>query len=183
MENKNLICGYCGRTISSDRGYKIAGTSDGTGNPTGGIYICPNCGAPTFFSPQGDVLPSPAYGNAIEHLPTDIEVAYEEARRCTSQNCHTAAVLLCRKILMNIAVNKGANKGLRFIEYVDFLSEHGYIPPNGKEWVTHIKDKGNEATHEIPAMKPEDAKEIIVFTEMLLKFVYEFPAMITPSQD
>jgi len=28
---------------------------------------------------------------------------YEEARRCTSQNCFTAAVLLCRKMLMNIA--------------------------------------------------------------------------------
>ena len=183
IDNKSWICGYCTHKVASDRGYRIGPHSDGSGSQIGGVYICPNCGAPTFFSPQGDVLPSPAYGNAIEHLPLDIEVAYEEARRCTSQNCHTAAVLLCRKILMNIAVNQGAKEGLRFIEYVNFLSENGYVPPNGKHWVDHIRKKGNEATHEISVMKPDDAKEIIVFTEMLLKFVYEFPAMISSSQN
>jgi hypothetical protein len=37
---------------------------------------------------------------------------YEEARRCTGQGCFTAAVLLCRKMLMNIAVEQGAAEGL-----------------------------------------------------------------------
>lgn len=181
--NKKWKCGYCSYAVSSDRGYEIGSCPDGSGTQIGGIYICPNCGAPTFFSPQGDVLPSPSFGNPVEHLPMDIEAVYEEARRCTSQNCYTAAVLICRKILMNIAVHKGAKEGLKFIEYVNFLLENHYIPPNGKVWVDHIKDKGNKATHEISVMAPDDAKKIIVFTEMLLKLVYEFPAMISPSED
>ncbi len=83
---------------------------------------------------------------------------------------------------MNIAVSQGANGELKFVEYVNFLSEKGYIPPNGKQWVDHIRKKGNEATHEILLMKPDDAREILMFTEMLLKFIYEFPAMVDSDE-
>ena len=79
---------------------------------------------------------------------------------------------------MNIAVSKGAKEGLSFYDYVDFLSDENYIPPNGKGWVDHIRKKGNDATHEISIMEQEDAKELIDFAEMLLKFIYEFPESI-----
>jgi len=64
------------------------------------------------------------------------------------------------------------------MEYVNYLSEIGYVPPNGKHWVDHIRKKGNEATHEIALMDENDAKELITFTEMLLKFIYEFPTTV-----
>lgn len=79
---------------------------------------------------------------------------------------------------MNIAVANGAHEGLKFIQYVDYLAEKGFVPPNGKEWVDHIRCKGNEATHEIKIMNRSDAEELIGFLEMLLKFIYEFPARI-----
>ena len=82
---------------------------------------------------------------------------------------------------MNIAVNQGAKEGLKFIEYVTYLSDNGYTPPNGKHWVDHIRKKGNEATHEITVMSENDAKELIVFIEMLLRFIFEFPSMV-PNQ-
>jgi hypothetical protein len=53
-----------------------------------------------------------------------------------------------------------------------------YVPPNGKQWVDHIRKKGNEATHEIALMSEADAKELLVFLEMLLRFIYELPNMI-----
>lgn len=81
-------------------------------------------------------------------------------------------------MLMNIAVEQGAKEGLKFIEYVNHLAEDGYIPPNGKGWVDHIRKKGNEATHEIALMGKGDAEELILFSEMLLKFIYEFPARV-----
>ena len=79
---------------------------------------------------------------------------------------------------MNIAVAQGAEEGLTFAQYVDYLAAQGYLPPNGKEWVSHIRKKGNEATHEIRIMEREDAEELIEFSEMLLKFMYEYPARI-----
>jgi hypothetical protein len=82
---------------------------------------------------------------------------------------------------MNLAVAQGAREGLKFVEYVNYLSERGYIPPHGKDWVDHIRKKGNEATHEIALMNENDARNILTFTEMLLRFVYEFPAMLNPN--
>src|SRR6266571_7617624 len=113
-------------------------------------------------------------------MALSVNELYEEARRCSSQNCFTAAVLLCRKMLMNIAVAQGATEGLRFIEYVTYLSDKGFVPPNGKHWVDHIRKKGNEATHEIALMAEGDAKELISFIEMLLRFIYEFPSLVPP---
>ena len=103
---------------------------------------------------------------------------YDEARNCTSASCYTAAVLICRKLLMNIAVSQGAKPGETFISYVNYLAEDGYVPPNGKGWVDHIRKKGNEATHEIALMSQADAQELISFSEMLLKFIYEFPSRV-----
>lgn len=76
---------------------------------------------------------------------------------------------------MHIAVSKGAAPGKNFIDYVEFLSSKGYVPPDAKEWVDHIRTKGNEANHEIVIMSEEDAKDLIGFVVMLLKLVYEFP--------
>lgn len=42
----------------------------------------------------------------------------------------------------------------------------------------HIRKKGNEATHEIALMTDNDARELLGFVEMLLRFIYEFPKMI-----
>jgi len=84
-------------------------------------------------------------------------------------------------MLMNIAVQQGATEGLKFIEYVSYLADKGFVPPNGKHWVDHIRKKGNEATHEIAIMVEQDAKDLISFIEMLLRFIYEFPSMI-PAQ-
>lgn len=76
---------------------------------------------------------------------------------------------------MNISVSHQAPVGESFMFYVEHLSKAGYVPPNGREWVDHIRKKGNEATHEISVMERADAEDLISFVGMLLKFVYEFP--------
>ena len=66
------------------------------------------------------------------------------------------------------------------MEYVEYLSQKGYIPSDGKGWVDYIRTKGNEANHEIKIMSSADAADLITFSEMLLKLVYEFPAKVQP---
>lgn len=178
ITNKNFKCGYCGENVASDRGYKIGQHGDGSGVQLGGSYICPNCKGLNFISPQGEWFPGQVFGRGVKNVPEELDKLYEEARKCVKEKCYTGSVLLCRKMLMNIAVAQGAKEGLRFIEYVNYLAENGFVPPNGKKWVDHIRKKGNEATHEIALMEENDAKDLIVFTEMLLMFIYEFPAMV-----
>lgn len=96
----------------------------------------------------------------------------------SDQDAFTACVLACRKLLIHLAVQEGAKPNLSFVDYIDYLANKGYVPPNGKIWVDHIRKKGNEANHEIVLMSQDDARELLSFVEMLLKFMYEFPARI-----
>lgn len=175
------VCGYCGAKVSSEKGYKIINLAANKPIETqhGGVFICPSCNGPTYFPPdESRQVPGSAFGNDVAHVPAELENLYSEARSCIAIGNYTASVLVARKMLMNVAVQQKAAENLKFVEYVDFLSDEGFVPPNGKHWVDHIRKKGNEANHEISLMTERDAKELIVFLEMLLKFIYEFPNLV-----
>jgi len=144
------------------------------------VYICSFCGKPTFFESNGKQFPGVAFGDTVDSLPPDVASLYNEARFSMTVNAFTSAVLTCRKLLMHLAVEKGAPAGGSFLDYVEYLAQKGYVPPDGKGWVDHIRKKGNEANHEIKIMLEADAKDLIQFSEMLLKFMYEFPAKVPP---
>ncbi len=165
------VCGFCGYNVASSLGYFTGVQTNGS---QGYLYICPNCGGPSFVLGSKQI-PGVAPGNKVEHLPEDIACLYNEARQSILVQAYTASVLACRKLLMNIAVAHGAKEGGTFISYVEHLANAGFVPPNGRAWVDHIRSKGNEATHEIRLMKEGEAIELVSFAEMLLKFVFEFP--------
>jgi hypothetical protein len=121
-------------------------------------------------------------GADLEGLPPDVLSLYNEARDCTSKGAYTAAILTCRKIIMHVAVEKGAEEGRNFIEYVDYLDSEGYIPKEGKGWVDHIRQRSNEANHEIVIMQKVDAQLLMGFIEMLLRLVYEFKSRLQPLE-
>ncbi|WP_281659114.1 DUF4145 domain-containing protein [Halobacillus sp. Cin3] len=174
VTGESYLCGYCGSNAGPSKKYSTK-TLD-TVMLGGDIYICPSCNKPTFMtSDKKEQVPGPRVGNGVEHLPDEIKSIYEEARNCISINSYTSAVLICRKILMNVSVTKGAKEGEKFITYVNYLEERGYMPPDSRAWVDMIRKKGNEATHEIPSITKTDAIELLEFTEMLLRFIYELP--------
>ncbi|CAI8804524.1 DUF4145 domain-containing protein [Pseudomonas sp. IT-P74] len=173
LNSKSYTCGYCSNTVASALGYSSASNQH--------LYVCPHCHNPSYWGNGIYQVPGIAPGRSVAHLPADISGLYDEARKCAGAGSYTGSVLLCRKLLMNIGVQEGADEGKSFIFYIDFLADKGFIPPNGRAWVDHIRKKGNEATHEIALMTGTDATELITFTEMLLKFIYEFPnAIATP---
>lgn len=172
MRTRPYTCGYCGSYVASDKGF-----ASHYGNLE--IHICADCNQPSFFHEERQV-PGVPYGEEVGNLPDDIAKLYSEARNCMASSSPTAAVLTCRKILMNVAVDKGAPEGEKFIQYVDYLDSKGYVPPDGRGWVDHIRKKSNEANHEIVLMERNDAEELITFLAMLLKLIYEFPGKIPP---
>jgi hypothetical protein len=177
ITSKSYNCGYCGKSLASEKGYL---GQDEAKNIRGSIYICHFCFKPTYFDHSKESqTPGPTFANNVNDISDkNVEALYLEARNSYSSNSFTAAVLVCRKLLMHIAVSKGAEENLSFIAYVEYLSNNNYIPPDAKDWVDHIRTKGNEANHEINIMKKEEAEDLIQFIEMLLKMIYEFPASI-----
>lgn len=177
--SKTFVCGHCGSSIASQVGYY--GNSGQSRVAT--IYICHQCNKPTFFFEDKQV-PGAHFGNSVKHIPdANVEKLYEEARTCFSVNAFTSSVMCCRKLLMSIAVSEGAEEGKSFIEYVNYLNDNNFIPPKGKSWVDAIRKLGNEANHSIEFKNPDEARLIITFTEMLLKFIYEMPGLLgnTPT--
>ena len=180
LEPRSYVCGYCNHTVGPDKGWgtQQSHTVNNRSVHDGHVYLCSFCGKPTYFDVMGKQYPGAPFGNDVESLPKDVAALYDEARECMTVNSFTAAVLTCRKLLMHLAVEKGAPTGKSFLEYVEYLAQKGYVPPDGKGWVDHIRKKGNEANHEIKIMAEADAQDLIAFSEMLLKFVFEFPAKV-----
>ena len=174
LASHKFVCGYCNEHVASDKGY-----ADQLGRR---IYICSHCELPNFFSLGGIQVPGIAPGNPVKGLPEDILSLYKEARQCASVSSYTASVMLCRKILMHIAVEKDAEENKSFKDYVDYLKEKHYLPPDSEEWVNHIREKGNEANHEITICTKEDAQNLIRLVEMLTKFIYEYSSFDATNQ-
>lgn len=191
IESQNYVCGHCGNNICSESGFR--GEFNFRDTPTrtnvnlpAFIYICHQCTKPTFIVNKKYMewtweiqVPGASIGNDVADISDEmVQSLYNEARDCFKVNAFTASVLSCRKLLMHIAVSKGAEEGQTFIQYVEYFSEKNFIPPGAKDWVDHIRQKGNEANHEIVIMEKSDAKDLINFIEMLLKIIFEFPAKI-----
>lgn len=175
ISSRSYSCAFCGNLIASDKGWFGLGSNSNEQIAT--LHICHQCQMPTFFN-RDDQYPNEVFGNKVSNIEDPlVEKLYEEARKCTAMNCYTASVMCCRKLLMHIAVSKGAQESENFAYYVNYLKTNNFVPPDAK-WVDHIRLKGNEANHQILIMEEEDAKYLIAFIEVLLKMIYEFPALI-----
>ncbi|WP_373471802.1 DUF4145 domain-containing protein [Carnobacterium alterfunditum] len=180
LRSRKFICGNCSSNVASSEGYVIEYLNDYDGRIATnssmeyGIYLCPHCDFPTYFSEKNEQFPMPKYGKEVEGLPEEVEYLYKEARSSYSARAFTGAVLLARKALSNIAISFGADDGKNFVFYVDFLDKNGYIPENSKKWVDKIRTMGNEATHKKDAKTKEEAQTTLKFLEMLLVINFEY---------
>jgi hypothetical protein len=179
----SYTCGYCGNLVGPSTGYSGGEQVQVANQPLPHtILICSFCNKPTYFERRDIALqtPAPTFGNSVTHVPDEASSLFDEARRCVMVHAYTASVLSCRKLLMHIAVVEGVPEGNTFVQYIDFLADRNFIPPNGRGWVDYIRLRGNEANHTIQIMTKVDAENLLTFSEMLLKFIYEFPHRVLP---
>lgn len=168
----SYVCGHCNNRVT---GAVVASYSwqDQMRNTVRNLWVlCPGCALGSVIV-QGRLIPGAAFGPKIEGLPSDVCAAYEEVRQCMKSNAYTASELLCRKILMHIGVEKGAQEGKSFVFYLDHLEKAGYVTPPMKGWVGAIRTNGNESTHSIAAPSKERAESTVMFTAELLRLTYE----------
>lgn len=173
-------CGHCGTDVS---GAVIAYTTDERGVMRIRWLQCPTCHNGSVQAADEAVHPGVPFGPVLQGLPAATEAAYSEARRCLAVNANTAAEVMCRKILMHVAVDKGAKEGDTFASYIDYLQQQGYVTPPMQGWVTLIKEHGNLANHRLDPPDRKRAEGTLLFTVQLLRSVYEMgfiAAQFTP---
>lgn len=175
IESTPFICWNCGKNIATDEGY-IALYKDKYGgiNEKPMIYICHQCSAPSIVDNERHMILCPLPGKEIKKLPEEINCVYNEARTCMSVGAYTAAVMLFRKIIMNMAVAEGAKEGDKFINYVNYLCDNGFVHKRQTKQADEIRTMGNEANHKIECRTKEEAESMLKFIEFLLLNNYEF---------
>jgi hypothetical protein len=130
-------------------------------------------------SNYGVISPSTRPKRTPDNLPEADALVWEEVRTCLGSGAFMAAVMLCRKLLLHIAVENGLPEsndkgfGPGFKECVVHLESVGVITKQMLAWVEPIKDVGNTATHKIAAITEEEAYQVATFTEQLLVLAYE----------
>lgn len=125
---------------------------------------------------SGAVYPAAPAGGRVTHLPADVEQAWREARTAHAVAAYTAAEMVCRKILMHIAVDAtGSKAGKGFTEYLDDLVKGGYVTKGTEVVIDKVRQRGNIANHDLPASSESESLTTLTITEHLLRGVYEVP--------
>ena len=162
------ICGHCGANIC---------VSKGPTHTPGGYYLpkCYKCNLPTILTIDNKRYPPSGFPTTVKGLPEGIGKVYKEIKDCLVIGAWTATNMLARKLLMNVAVDKGAEENKAFTYYVSWMDKSEWNTTGLKLGLARIKNKGNEANHEIKEVTIEDVKEIFELLTMFLRLVYEFP--------
>ena len=162
-----FFCGHCDTQVT---GPAVASHQ---GDHGGVVWLlCTNCDR-GLVSNDGVLTPGRATGPTIAGLPPAVAAAYHQARRSMSVNAFTGVELICRKILMHVAVEKGAEEGDTFASYITYLANQGYVTPPMNRWVNVIREHGNRATHELDEPDETRAESTLFFTAELLRLIYE----------
>lgn len=117
-------------------------------------------------------------------LPESDELIWEETRRCLGVGAYSAAVMLCRKLLLHTAVAHGLpakddnDRAPSYYQAVEYLQSESLITPKMRRWVDRIKDVGNDANHELEPIEKDAALDVAAFTEQLLVVLYEMDALM-----
>lgn len=167
-----MRCGHCGEgvagIVAGTVPYRFAGSAGFVK-----FIQCPLCQDGSVMAGNGVIYPPAPAGSQVRNLPADVDGAWREARTAHAVAAYTAAEIMCRKILMHVAVDVGVSKtGATFVQYVDELNKAGYITTGLKQAVDRIRNRGNVANHELPASSEEDSQTTIQITEHLLRGVY-----------
>lgn len=174
LPSVRITCGWCDSVISPNKGYTVKNDSLYSSD-IGYIYICPNCNQIILYNGcSNKVFPLCKFGKNINKLPEQVSTIYNEIRECYSVGAFTSIGLLGRKLLMHVAVQEGAEEDKKFVYYVDYLNDNGYVPRKSKHLLEFLRSQGNDANHDVIVLQKEDAEKIISFIELILTFMYEY---------
>jgi hypothetical protein len=191
----SIACGHCSQKVGAEIVF-IEGISPQ--NLTNSAFTvplektlylrCPVCGQGSVRAPfdrigrGGQVSPGGLPSSGVANLPTDVASAWAEARKSHSVGAFTAAEIMCRKILMHLAVDvAGSQPGKSFVAYINDLEAGNYIMAGLKTVVDQVRNRGNKANHELPASTEQESAATLNITHHLLYGIYELPTLSAAS--
>ena len=148
------------------------------------IVICPSCNRPSFLAPGlREQVPGPLVGRRLDKITDeDVLSLYVEAQKALAAGAPSASVMVCRKLLMHVAVQHGAEENASFSVYAQYLIDEAIVGKPFFEVVQHIRKQGNRENHDLEVRSQEDAETILRLVEFVLSSIYELPSMVPDSR-
>jgi hypothetical protein len=133
------------------------------------------------WSGYSQVYPQPdrALSTAI---PQHVRDDFDEARTCIRSKAFTAAVIMLRRCIESICVERGVTKG-PLVQRLKALRDSGVVDQRLYEWADACREVGNEGAHSSgKRTDPGDASEVMQLVEALLDYLYVFQARFEAFQ-
>ena len=110
-------------------------------------------------------------------IPESIAGAFAKASSALHAHCPRAAVVMARRTLEAVTVDKGETQGTLDTR-LKKLAAKGDLPPNLATWASEVRLVGNTGAHydELNPVSVEDANDLMGFLRELLRHLYEIPA-------
>jgi len=144
---------------------------------------CVNCGL-GLVENKGVAAPGVKPLSTPQGVEAREREVWEEARSCLAVGANAAAVMLCRNLLLHVAIGNGLSpeddkgRSPNFDVAVNHLQSVGVITVRMKPWVDRIREVGNQANHKLEAISAEQALDVARFTEQLLRLAYEMDSLM-----
>jgi hypothetical protein len=173
-----LECKRCEALVNSELISKYTREDEHLGTVVYSLLKCPKCERP-FITEEDDLFGSyqlyPAQDNRVNPtLPEPLQTSYGEAISCFKSKAYTATAIMCRKTLEGICVEHGI-KSHNLVSSLKELKDKGIIENRLYEWADALRISGNEAAHDVNVtIPPDDARDILEFTNALLEYVFTF---------
>ena len=151
------------------------------------IYVCDHCCKQFLLIVDNKGKAIDQYPKRTPKLdptiPTDVADDYVEAIKCFDISAYKASVVMCRRALQTSVIGKGATKG-RLVDQIDELCTKGLITEDIKNWAHEIRLTANIGAHPdgLENIAPQDAEDLIKFTEEYLNYVYIMPAKVAAKR-
>lgn len=123
----------------------------------------------------GEIL-WPAQAKLGDAVPESLRLTFADADECLAKGLYTPSVVMCRKVVEGICVEKGETKG-NLAGRLANLVVRKVVDPRLAEWANELRLAGNEAAHDLDTRATKrDAKDAVEFTRALLEYMYTFEA-------
>lgn len=174
----SIYCPYCHKHT-----YLTILTNSRT--PTGD-WAMGRCNACDFVvlihSNTGNIYPNPLPKAIDENIKENIKKDCEEANLCFSIRAYRAAVVMARRALQSICLDKGAKDDEKLEKQIDWLLSEAIITKDLKNWAHEVRMVGDNAAHpkkpeEDQSVSKDDAEDILKLLEQFCQVLYVAPAI------
>ena len=107
--------------------------------------------------------------------PTGLAQLYDEAAKSYAAGAFTATAMVCRKVLMACACEKGETDGKGFGAYVDHITNNVLTYPAARTSIDAIRTIGNDASHDMSTVNQADAARAMKIVTYMLNTIYSLP--------